>query len=231
MIKAGKTYFWLFLYGIAMGALEAVVVVYLRQIYYPLGFEFPLKAMDPRMVSIEILREAATLLMLVSIGAIAGRTRLEKFVFFLFSFGVWDVFYYAGLKLLLGWPASFLTWDILFLIPITWAGPVLAPMISSLTMMGLSFCLNEVEKKGGRVRGREWAAIFAGAAMIFSAFVWDFAGLMLKGRLPESAATYVPMAFQWPLYLCGEIVIIGAMVFIWKRSLSSGSSRTGPRRI
>ena len=36
----------LLLYAVAMGYLEAAVVVYLRAIYYPEGFSFPLKPMD-----------------------------------------------------------------------------------------------------------------------------------------------------------------------------------------
>src|SRR5699024_5303295 len=95
---------WLLLFSIAMGYLEAAVVVYLRDIYYAGGFVFPLVPIHPRDLETELGREAATLIMLVGVGILAGRTRLQKVSFFLIAFGVWDVFYYVFLKLILGWP-------------------------------------------------------------------------------------------------------------------------------
>ena len=58
--------------------------------------------------------------MLATVGSAAGRTAVGKFAFFLFLFGVWDIFYYIWLKVFLHWPASLLTWDVLFLIPVPW---------------------------------------------------------------------------------------------------------------
>lgn len=226
MIKAGKTYFWLFLYGIAMGVLEAVIVIYLRQLYYPLGFDFPLKAMDPRMVSIEILREAATLVMLVALGALAGRSRTGRFAYFLFSFGVWDIFYYACLKLLLGWPASLFTWDILFLIPITWTGPVLAPVICSVTMMGLSVAMVSAESRVGPkpLSAFEWELILPGALLIFSAFIWDFSALIFRGGFPEAVSRYTPERFHWFLFSCGELMIIAAIGSLIRKTRTRSAS-------
>ena len=107
-----KTLLWLSIFGIAMGLLESAVVVYLRELYYPEGFAFPLKPMGPTLILTEILREAATLVMLMAIGVLAGRTRTERFGYFIFTFAVWDIFYYLFLKLLLNWPESLLTWDV-----------------------------------------------------------------------------------------------------------------------
>jgi len=226
MIKAGKTYFWLFLFGVAMGVLETVVVVYLRQLYYPLGFDFPLKAMDPRMVSIEILREAATLVMLVVVGVLAGGTRLRSFAFFLFCFGCWDIFYYLGLKCFLDWPTSFLAWDILFLIPVTWVGPVLAPLICSLTMMGLSVAMVSAESRAGgnALSTLEWELIFSGAFCIFSAFIWDFAVLIIEGGFPEAVSRYTPERFHWFLFFCGELMIIAAMGSLVRKARARSAS-------
>jgi hypothetical protein len=128
-------FLWIAVFAIAMGFLEAIVVVYLRELYYPDGFEFPLRLMSADLVRAEWIREIATLVMLAGIGIIAGRNGLQRLFYALFAFGVWDIFYYVALKLLLGWPASLLTWDLLFLIPVSWLGPVLAPAINSLTMI------------------------------------------------------------------------------------------------
>ncbi len=84
-----------------MGFLEAAVVVYLRELYYPEGFAFPLKQLAPNVLLIEYLREISTIIMLFSIGYIAGRKFYDRLSFFLLSFGIWDIFYYVWLKLLL----------------------------------------------------------------------------------------------------------------------------------
>lgn len=135
MSSKHKQLLWLTFFSIAMGLLEAAVVIYLRYLYYPDGFRFPLTLMAENVVITELLREVATLIMLVGVAVLAGRTAHQRFAFFLIAFGVWDIFYYVFLKLLLGWPESLLTWDILFLLPVPWVGPVLTPCLVSLTMI------------------------------------------------------------------------------------------------
>lgn len=136
-----STMLWLTLFGIAMGFLETSVVIYLRKIYYPDGFRFPLVEIGNDILLVEILREFATMIMLLSIGLLIGKTKLQRFAFFIFSFAVWDIFYYIFLKILIDWPESFLTPDILFLIPVPWVGPVVTPIILSISMIVLSFII------------------------------------------------------------------------------------------
>ena len=130
------------LYAIAMGFLEAAVVIYLRNLFYPNGFNFPLKGfIDPSILIVEWIREFATIIMLVTIGLLAGKKFYEKLAYFVYAFAIWDIFYYIFLKLVLNWPSSFLTWDLLFLIPFPWAGPVLAPLLCTLLMLFTSFII------------------------------------------------------------------------------------------
>src|ERR1043165_7307459 len=136
-----RSLLWLTLFSIAMGFLESSVVIYLRALFYPHGFEFPLVLMPNYMAAVELLREAATIIMLASIGIIAGRNTAQRFAFFVYSFAVWDIFYYLFLKLTLGWPPALLTWDILFLIPMLWVGPGITPCIVSLTMILLTLII------------------------------------------------------------------------------------------
>jgi hypothetical protein len=75
----------------------------------------------------ELVRELATLVMLATVGWLAGRNNRSRTGYFLIAFGVWDIFYYVFLKVLTGWPQSLFDWDILFLIPLPWWGPVWAP--------------------------------------------------------------------------------------------------------
>ena len=113
-----KRYVWLAVFAIAMAYLESAVVVYLRLIYYPNGFDFPLVVIPMREALIELGREGATVVMLVAVGRLGTRGFWSGFAGFMFIFGVWDIFYYVWLKVFLNWPPSLATWDILFLLPV-----------------------------------------------------------------------------------------------------------------
>src|SRR5690349_14247608 len=115
-----KTFVVVCMFSIAMAALESAVVVYLRALYYPDGFSVAFRLIDESIVKVELLRELATIIMLLAIGQLAGKTFNERFAYFLLSFAVWDIFYYGWLKVLIDWPSTLLDWDILFLIPFTW---------------------------------------------------------------------------------------------------------------
>ena len=118
-LKTRTTLILLGIFAIAMGFLEAIVVVYLRALYYPNGFNFPLTMFSQRLIEIEWVREIATVVMIITIAWVAGKNFLQRFSYFLYVFAVWDIFYYVALKVFLDWPASFLTWDLLFLIPVS----------------------------------------------------------------------------------------------------------------
>jgi len=114
-----------------MGWLEGVVVVYLR-------------SMHPRLAgwkTIEISREAATLVMLITFALSAGGNRRERWGIFLWLFGIWDIVYYVCLWTCTGWPASLATMDTLFYIPCVWSAPVWVPVLFSLIMMLAGYCL------------------------------------------------------------------------------------------
>ena len=220
------------IFALAMGFFEAILVIYIRELYYPEGFEFPLKLFDPDLFIFELIRELATILMLVCIGLLAGKTGLQQFGFFLFSFAVWDLFYYCGLKLLIGWPASLLTWDILFLIPITWVGPVLAPVICSFSMIYMATLIfaGETAKKHFRMISYEWVLIITGAVIIFISFILDYTQLLVRGGYLNKLSSlstnqdfindltsYVPENFKWSIFLLGEVLIISALLLIHRR--------------
>ena len=80
-IKYRENFLNLSIFGIAMGFLEAIVVIYVRQLYYPEGFEFPLKMLPEKMILVEWIREISTIVMLVIVGVISGRTFEQKFSF------------------------------------------------------------------------------------------------------------------------------------------------------
>lgn len=228
-----NTLLWLFLFSIAMGYLESSVVVYLRKIYYPNGFQFPLNPIDSTIAITEFFREAATIIMLLSVGILIGKNGLQRFAGFLFCFGVWDIFYYVFLKLLIDWPESFMTWDILFLIPVPWVGPVLAPCLLSLTMILFSLLILNAElKKKVMILKREWIALIFGCLIIISSFTWDYFryisgkpantifNLREKQNLLDDMSHFIPTDFNWILFSSGEIIICLIIYFIFRRAKS-----------
>jgi hypothetical protein len=203
----------LFLFGISFGYVEAAVVVYLRAIYDPIRARihpgrgpddlFPLISPqqladagpeNPRRLAIEIGREAATMLMLAGFALAMARNFHEWIAAFGIAFGIWDITFYAFLRLMIHWPQSLATWDILFLIPVPWVGPVWAPVLVALTMI---VCGLIALQRGMRARWRYAAIILAGAAVIFAAFIWDFQNTTSGG---------MPNRFNWPLLLAGETI-------------------------
>ena len=224
-----RTLSWVVVFSIAMGFLETAVVIYLRRIYYPYGFSFPLAPIDPSTAFIEVGREVATVVMLIGIGVIAGRTLSSRFAYFILSFAVWDIFYYIFLKILIDWPDSWMTWDILFLIPVTWIGPVIAPVIISVTMtaMALLIIINEGKGKVVSIDWIVWILLIIGSLVLIVSFVWDYTSYMLSyfsfkeiwsapgnNDLFEKAYSYIPRSFNWKLFSLGELIIISGIIKI-----------------
>lgn len=229
--REDRRFILLFFFGISLGFLESIVAIYLRQLHFPQGFSFPLPPLPPDVIAIESIREITTLAILFVVGIMAGKNRLERIAFFLYTFGIWDVFYYAGLKLFLDWPASVWTWDVLFLIPVVWTGPVLAPLICSATMILLAILIKfrQSRKFGFDVYPSEAVSCIAGALAILVAFIEDYARIILSGNfLPrffylandeqfrQIISQYRPVQFNWVLFCVGECLILYALI-LWLR--------------
>lgn len=148
---------WVTLFATAMGYVEAAVVVYLRDHYYPNGFPVPVQLgrapirftripefegrMPLRTLRTEVGREAATIIMLLTLALLGGESLRHGLGVFLLAFGVWDITYYLFLKLLIRWPESLKTLDVLFLIPVPWIGPVWLPVSISAVMIAIGVWL------------------------------------------------------------------------------------------
>lgn len=143
---------WIGLSAASLAYLEAAVVVYLRRLYGISDLMLDVSSFDPVLASLEIGREISTLVILLSVGWAVGRNRQSRLGFAFFAFGVWDVFYYIWLKLFIDWPASILTPDILFLIPIPWWGPVIAPVLIAVLMAIGGARAVIVDDREGRIR-------------------------------------------------------------------------------
>lgn len=185
-------------FSIAFAYIESAVVVYLREIFHPDGFTFPLQAFDltaagKRLLLTEVGREAATLVLILTAAWLFGGTRQARVAYVLVIFAVWDIFYYVWLKVLLDWPASFMDWDILFLMPVIWASPVLYPVLVSLGLFAFATAILYRTAQGQPlvVTSADWLGWLASVTIIVVAFC-------LGGRhvaRPDYAEYFHPLLF------------------------------------
>jgi hypothetical protein len=189
-------------YAIAMAWVEAAVVFYLRRMASRLEPYQPNPLpLDDDIGWAEVVREAATIVMLLTVGWLAGRTWRARFGYFAAAFGVWDIFYYVFLVPMTGWPRSLFDWDILFLIPLPWWGPVLAPvMIAGLMVAGGGLLTGNDERATAPLWPSRWAQALSalGAALALVVFMADAMRAVMRG---ESLEQVLPRAFHWPLFL------------------------------
>jgi len=201
-----KRFCIVFVFGIAFAYIEAAVVVYLRTIFYPDGFTFPLTnfGIDPLwkpLLITEIGREGATLVLIFTVSWLFGKNLHQRFAYFATVFAIWDIFYYVWLKVLIDWPGSIMDWDILFLIPATWAGPVLAAVLisSTLLLFAVIILYRDSCDRALQVSRTEWLGfILAGLVVVVSFYI---AGLHITK--PDFKSH-----FYWPLFTLGNISAI-----------------------
>jgi hypothetical protein len=204
--------------AIAFGYIEAAVVVYLRAIFHPNGFTFPIESFPlstefRNFAMVEVGREAATLVLIFSACLLAGQNSRQRIAYFMIIFAVWDIFYYVWLKVLIGWPVSIMDWDILFLIPLPWASPVLAPIIVSLVMLIFAVIILYCDYHGKLIKispAERLSLCLAGIIIVVSFCI---------------AGHYITQAeyashFSWLLFLAGLVL---AITIFAKRLLKKNS--------
>jgi hypothetical protein len=192
-----------FFFGIAFAYIESAVVVYLRAIFHPDGFTFPLAVFDDgqflgRFLLTEIGREAATLVVIFSATWLLARTAKMRLAYFFTIFALWDIFYYIWLKVLVDWPASIMDWDILFLIPMVWASPVLAPVLVSVAMLAFAAVIFFAK---GQVRFTKAKILLLIASSVIMIVSFCAAGRYI------SSADYANH-FSWYVFAAGYLLFI-----------------------
>jgi hypothetical protein len=189
-------------FAFAMALLEAAVVTYLRTFldrvdpYQPSPLPVPVWLMH-----IEIAREVATVVMLGTVAWLAGRNWRTRFGYFLTAFGAWDIFYYMFLAPMSGWPRSLLDWDVLFLIPLPWWGPVLASVwIAAIMVIGGTMITQFGKSNAALWPGPvSWVMSLAGALLALYVFMAD--AVHAPEWSEEALTKILPVAFNWPLFL------------------------------
>jgi hypothetical protein len=193
-------------YAVAMAYIEAAVVVYLeRALGSRVGAIFPLRPAGAAgdLFGIEVVREAATIVMIAAVGTLAGRTWLERLAWAAVVFGAWDIGYYAWLQVFTGWPPSLATVDLLFLIPVPWVGPVWSPVAVSVALVAVGLVVARTLRSGRRpvVARRHWVAAACAATLIVLSYTVD-AGRVMDGGHPGD--------YPWPLFVAGMAIALAA---------------------
>jgi len=201
------------LYAIAMAWVESAVVFYLRSLIHRIEpYQSDPLPMSGGFATVELLRELATLVMLFAVGVLAGRTWRARIGYTVIAFGVWDIFYYVFLKIICGWPHSLLDWDILFLLPLPWWGPVLAPVLIALLMIVWGTFASQQVPPAAPLR-RIWAAWLlnvSGSALALYVFMGDAMTASRHGL--ESIRTVLPTQFHWPLFLLALLLMTAPLL-------------------
>lgn len=205
-----------------MAYLESAVVVYLRAMY---GINDLLNDinLEPDIYTfIEIGREAATIVMLVFIALLAGSDRQKKIGYFFIAFGIWDIFYYVWLYLFIHWPKSMLEWDILFLIPLPWWGPVIAPILISILLISIGYLLtNDIKFK---VTTIDWILFCLSIIVLLYTFTEDSIISIISGMVKLTEIR--PTSFNWILFLTAYIAWIITSIKVFYPGLNSKYNRS-----
>jgi hypothetical protein len=203
---------WLTLYAIAMAYVEAALVVHLRQLYYADNLQaiFPLQLLSHTDIAIELIRELATILMLVAVAFLAERDIGRRFAAFVYIFGVWDLGYYGFLKLLIDWPQAWLEWDVLFLLPWPWFGPWITPAAIALLFTGWGAWVLLSERQP-RFNWLSTSLFVGGAILGLTAFLLPAAYLLPQGEVAFQG--YQPDHFAWSLFVLGLVGLTTGLIY------------------
>lgn len=194
------------LFAIAMGLLEAICVAYIRQIIFPPDGNIANTPISDFNFTLEAIRESMTIIMITTLSILAAFNWRTRLAMFFLAFGIWDIFYYVGLKIFLDWPATIMDWDTLFLIPVAWYSPIIVPvLISTYFIIGSIFIILH-ESNGTNLRFNFTVVIlqFLGFAVWFYSFVNNSAMISENG--------YANVEYSWALFFLGLIFGISSLI-------------------
>jgi hypothetical protein len=208
--RARVRWFVVVAFAVAMAWVEAASVYYLRVLVDRVNpYQANPLPMHGTLGQVELVREAATLVMIVAVGILAGQTRRARLGYAAIAFGVWDIFYYVFLGLIGDWPKSVFDWDILFLLPLPWWGPVLAPVCIAMLLIvgGTVASQSHVTRPATPITRTLWCLHGLGIALALYVFMADSLRAVMHGIDPATIA--LPTAFNWPVF-CLAVMLMAA---------------------
>jgi hypothetical protein len=220
------------IYALAMAWVESAVVFYLRSMIDRIDPHQanPFPRLDDGFGWVELVRELATIVMLLTVAWLAGGNRRSRLGYFTLAFGVWDIAYYVFLRLMCGWPHSLLDWDVLFLLPMPWWGPVMAPVMIALLMILGGTWASQFERREGVVvsNWRIWMLGLAGTVLALYVFMADTLAAVPQG-LP-AICNVVPNEFNWPLFgVAFGLMSLPVLQWMWSEINSGNSDASEPK--
>jgi hypothetical protein len=177
---------------------------------------------------VELVRESATLVMILTAGMLAGRTWRRRAGYGAIAFGIWDILYYVFLKMICGWPHSLLDWDILFLLPLPWWGPVLAPVCIALLMVVWGTLITQfTDHSVATCNWRSWCMNGLGSVLALYVFMAD--SLRVASQGADALRHMLPRGFNWPLFCVALAFMAVSVVEIGWRIWRSPVFLHGPK--
>jgi hypothetical protein len=194
-------------FAMAMAWMEAATVFYIRALVDRIDpYQAEPLPLYGALGNVELVREGATLVMLVVIGWLAGRTWRERAAYFAIAFGLWDVLYYVFLRPISGWPNTLFDWDILFLLPLPWWGPVIAPVSIAVLLIVWGTLATQTRDAGVATPARwTWALAGVGGVLALGVFMTDAFRALPGGR--DAILRVLPAAFNWPVFVTAFVLM------------------------
>ena len=222
-MKQGKRWLTVAAFAVAMAWVESAVVFYLRTLSDRID-PYQTEPLPPvaGLASVELIREAATLIMLFTVGMLAGKSWRSRWGYAAIAFGIWDIFYYLFLCVICHWPNSLLDWDVLFLLPLPWWGPVIAPVLIATLMIVWGTLATQWEhhyRRSFRTEWRAWSLNFTGILVALYVFMED--ALRVANRGEDALRMMLPTRFDWWLFAIALALMAAPIVHcgrqLWQR--------------
>ena len=195
------------LFAAAMAWVESAAVLYLRvQLDRVIPYQPRPWPVSVGLGQVELVREAATLVMLLTVGWLAGQTWRSRLAYSMIAFGVWDILYYVFLAPMSGWPTSLLDWDILFLLPLPWWGPVLAPVLISVLLIAGGTLVSQFDRPHRPLWPGQLALWLNLVGVLLALYIFMADAIRVAGN-GEEARNVLPTWFNWPLFIVALLLM------------------------
>jgi hypothetical protein len=215
------------IFSLAMAWMESATVTYLRTLTNRIDpYQARPLPIATGLGQAEVVREAATLIMLFTVGWLAGRSWRSRLGYAMIAFGLWDIFYYVFLIPISGWPHSIFDWDVLFLIPLPWWGPVIAPcLIAALMIIGGTLVSLHDQPDRPIWPGRwAWLMNISGVIVALYVFMADAIRVSIEGL--QAVRDLLPQSFNWPLFIVALVLMTAPIVDVSRKIWGTSKQRT-----